>query len=377
MKNQRRLLLPALIFILVFSACHVEKEVQKQEVFEPALEAEQTTQVTTQDIEKYDLIEGIIAPKVYQLKFEETGTIKEYKVDIGDEVTKGQVLATLDDTEIQNRIKELTKQLETLKADYDYQIAYIEKTIAAYEVEMKGLYAKLEDKNNPLEREEYSAVCKELGIRDIAIQREELKRTQLIQTYELESGFINDQLKEAREKLNRLVLKAPCDGVVVARQSITMDNTVQKDYYYVAITQKDSYYVRVDYVTQTYADRMERIYGVRNGKEYELTYTPMDKEKYAELKNSGETLYTYFEINVPDEDVLYGEPMLIKMVTSSRQNVLAVPNHAISTDSKGKYVVKQTPEGKEKVYVELGLTDRLASEIKSGLQEGDVIYVQQ
>ncbi len=377
MKN--RAVIISLAAVLLFSACGNKQENEQVLLIEAeALETEQTVTVERGEVENYVLLQGYVAPKVHQMNFEETGTFGEYKVELGEEVTRGQVLAVMDDAQIKQEIEDLKSRLSDLTAEYEYNTAYIDKTIAAYEEEMKGYYAKLEDKRSPLSAEEYSAVCRELGIRDVAKQREELKKTQLSENYEFESAYLQRRLKEKTETLGRMEIKAPCDGVVIELLSpdVKYSRYVQPENYYVAIAEKDVYCVRCEYMAPTYLESLEKICGFRNGKEYALVGMEMDEKEYRARKNAGETLYTKFEISSPDEEIEYGDLMMVKLVVSSRKNVLVIPNITIDGDEAGKYVHRQTEEGKEKVYISIGISDTIITEVQSGLEEGEVVYVQ-
>lgn len=371
-----------LVFSFLFSACGSGSGEKKETaspvitVEENKLDAEQTVEVIRKDLEQTQYLEGYVAPKIHQLKFEEQGKFGEYKVSVGEEVTKGQVLATIYDGECRENIAALEKQFAELTADYQYECAYIDKTVQAYEKEMEGYYAKLKDEEHPLEGEEYSAVCLELGIRDVAKKREELKKTQLSQTYELHQSHLQEQLKKEKEKLAHMSIEAPCDGVVAALYDLGEESTTQQNYYYVAVAEKDVYYLRCEYMAASYLDSMAEVKGLCNGKEYDIVYVPADPKVYMEIKSNDDTPFTHFEITAPDGDIRYGDTMLVKLVKSRKENVLVIPEITIDGDISGKYVMKQTPEGKEKVYLSLGLSTSLEREVRSGLEEGDVIYVQ-
>ena len=68
------------------------------DVAQSAVVQEQMTEAFYGTIEVYDIYDAWVAPKVRQLKFATQGTFGEYKVSMGDTVTKGQVLATLNPT---------------------------------------------------------------------------------------------------------------------------------------------------------------------------------------------------------------------------------------------------------------------------------------
>lgn len=382
MKNRKRsvafVVSGSLLLTGLFSGCSQKQEAAPTilEVEQSALDADQTVEVRKGTLEKCEYLSGYVAPKIHQLSFEGEGQFKEYEVSLGDEVTKGQLLATLNDKECKETIKELERQLADMKATYEFQSAYIDKTVEAYEKEMEGYYEIIHDEENRPEGEEYTAVCYELGIRDVAKKREELHKTHLTQTYELESAHVQTLLAEEKAKLESYKLYAPCDGTVVALYQFmnTLDTQAGADY--VAIAEKDVYYLRCDYLSASYLDSVMELCGLRNGKEYEIVSVPQDPKVYREMKNCGDTIFTHFEITAPDEDIDYGDLMTLKLVTAREENALIIPKLTISSDITGKYVLRKTPEGKEKVYPSFGMENDLDRVVKDGLEEGDVIYVE-
>lgn len=376
MKNKNRML--CILFSIMLSGCGQTQEEAPvvMEVTKDALNEDQTVEVCRGTWENCIYLQGYVAPKIHQLSFGREGKFQEYLVALGDEVTKGQLLAVLNDEECQATIKELEQQLTDKKAEYEFQAAYIDKTIEAYDKEMEGYYEILHDEENGPEGEEYTEVCYELGIRDVAQKREELKKTHLMQTYTLESSHIQKLLSEEKEKLEDLRLYAPCDGTVVALYQFmnTLDTVPEKDY--VAIAEKDVYYLRCEYLTDSYLNSIMELCGIHNGKEYEIVNVAQDQKVYREMKNCGDDIFTHFEITEPDENIAYGDLMTVKLTMERKENVLFVPRLAIASDITGKYVFLQTPEGKEKVYPSFGVGNALNQIVNDGLKEGDVVYVQ-
>ena len=75
--------------------------------------------------------------------------------------------------------------------------------------------------------------------------------------------------------------------------------------------------------------------------------------------------------------VLTGMTASARLITSSRENVLLVPNRAIIADrQEGKYYVNRMEgEGMKRVEVTIGLRDDSHTEILSGLEEGDRLFI--
>ncbi|MEJ2347929.1 MAG: HlyD family efflux transporter periplasmic adaptor subunit [Patescibacteria group bacterium] len=92
---------------------------------------------------------------------------------------------------------------------------------------------------------------------------------------------------------------------------------------------------------------------------------------------AGEISTTYKVTVKPDSKVDSGKVRVgmtgdVRFVLSQKEDVLYVPPQFISTDKKGKYVLKNSP--KNKVYVEVGLEGEERTEIIGDIKEGDVLY---
>ena len=94
---------------------------------------------------------------------------------------------------------------------------------------------------------------------------------------------------------------------------------------------------------------------------------------------TGETSTSYeVEVSFPnsEKEAKYRMKMTgdIEFVTKMRKNILAIPDKYIKTEKGKKYVYKLVNGNKQKTVVTLGEEIDSSFEIKSGLQEGDIIY---
>ncbi|MCM1190145.1 MAG: hypothetical protein NC541_12715 [bacterium] len=335
---------------------------------------EQTTEVSYGAIEVCNLYEAWVAPRVRQLGFATQGSFGEYQVSIGDTVAKGQVLATLNPAPYLEAVQALEEQLEDLTSQYEYEAALNEKTVAASKIQMEEYYAQLEDEDKVWQEGEWTAVCRRIGELDRSVKRLELINSQVEETYLLEYSYLEEQLKAARKTYRQITITAPCDGTVIALYDMTGSDYTSDSMDYVAIAEKDVYCLRCEYISEGYL-KSAAVTGFRNGKQYELTYDPYDEDLLLQLRNSGETMYSNFLIAEPDGDISYGDMAVVKLVTSAKEHVLLIPEITVRSDVGGRYVYRKTESGREKVYVTKGISNGIDTEILSGLEEGDVIYV--
>jgi multidrug efflux pump subunit AcrA (membrane-fusion protein) len=88
-----------------------------------------------------------------------------------------------------------------------------------------------------------------------------------------------------------------------------------------------------------------------------------------------------FEVQItlisPDERLRPGMSASVAIVTGSAENVLVVPNAAITEDETGKTTVQVVREGDvnnpRTVEIETGLANDMYTEVKSGLSQGEVV----
>ena len=106
-----------LIFIvLLISGCSDQKPVEQEEVLRPVkvLKVEAPS-----NIKVYEFTAVVDASRKADLAFKIAGEITQIAVKEGDDVEEGQLLAKLDDTDIQIQLKEAQSSFDKAKADYD------------------------------------------------------------------------------------------------------------------------------------------------------------------------------------------------------------------------------------------------------------------
>lgn len=336
------------------------------------LQQQQTVTASLKDVKKREIYEGIISPYVEELSFTQDGIFLEYRVKLGDTVSKGDTLAVTDISAYQKQAKSLQKQIEDLTRKYLYEIATRDNSLKIYELELEETY-KLIDLTEYLQ-DNYTQLCIQAGNLVSSMDRLELEKKHLTENYDLELPYLQEQLRDCQNKLRGNVIKAPFDGTVVGLQPGVSGDRVDKETPMIALADTTRYLAVGTYVTSRDAERAERIYVFLNGEEYEAEYIPMDKKVYSALAAKNLTPYSSFEL-YPQEPLEFGHMVRIVVQQESRQQVLTVPGLAVQQEGVRKYCYRQGPDGREKVYLETGLYDGLNYEVLSGLQEGDEVYI--
>ena len=380
MLRKKGIALPACILFLALglSGCSEEEEqkavVQQVMVSDSnPLIAEQTIEVTYGEIIKRELYDGVVTPYTEELTFSQDGTFLEYEVAMGEEVTEGQILAKTDNTGIKEQIKVLEEQIAKLTAQYNYRLATLKNQEDVLKTEMEINYLYLEDESSMSPK--FTQICQTLGRQDKSLKSNQLEQKHLTEEYNLELPYLQSQLKELKKQVNGNDLKAPFAGTVVQLRSMAGGDKVNAETPYVAVADTSRYIVTADYARSNTIEKAERVYVFINGKEYEATYLPMDSTLYSKLLAAGGTVFSEYEIQA-DGSFDFGQAAKVVIVVESKKDVLRVPYTAVRQEASRRYCYVKHGEEREKVYIDTGLFDGMYYEVKSGLTEGDEVFIE-
>lgn len=313
-----------------------------------------------------DVYEGKILPYVEPLYFEVSGTLDELKAAQGDEVKEGQVLATLDPEQLNERIANLRSQINNLNTvgAFDDRVKNADIKIAQIQLEMLKKDGASEE----------ALRVKELDIQLLQTQLKQAREERSLQIQELER-----QIGNLSKGLTDLSLTAPFDGRIVYVDSMlqTYGNdhvSASEEVFYIA--DETRLRIETDYITERILESVERVYALIDGREYDLVYAPYDSAEFLEMVRSNQ-LKTRFTFADSTEELISGQKVYVILVKQSRENVLTIPTNALFEDS-GVYFVKKIVDGQQvRTEVSVGLVTDAKAEILSGLQEGDVVYVKE
>ena len=306
-----------------------------------------------------DIYEGKILPYVEPLSFEINGTLDALNAVQGDQVTEGQVLATLDPERLDGQIG----NLNTVGA-YDDRVKNADIKIAQIELKMLQESGASEE----------ACRVKELDAELLQTQLEQAQEERALQIQELER-----QISNLSQGLTDLELTAPFDGRIVYVNDMiqTYGNknvSASQDVFYIA--DESRLRIETEYISETVLNSVERVYALIDGKEYDLVYAPYDTAEFAEMVKFNK-LKTRFTFADSTEDVVSGKTVYIILVKESRENVLTIPTNALFEDN-GVYFVKKIVDGQQqRTDVTVGLVTDAEAEILTGLEEGDVVYVKE
>ena len=157
---------------------------------------------------------------------EVSGRIEEVLVDFNSEVKAGDVLARIDPTNFQSRVRQINSSIDSSLADIEVQKASIESA----QVNLANAEQQMVRQTGLFERDAISQAQMESAQRDVGVARANLKLAEArLKSAEAGVARLRAQLAEARADLARTTITSPIDGVVIDRK-VDPGQTVQASF---------------------------------------------------------------------------------------------------------------------------------------------------
>ncbi len=354
--------------------------------------------------EKGDLAKSVVATgkiepitKV-EIKSKASGIVKKLYVEAGDHVKQGQVLAELDREEIQANVRASEAQLSSSEANQ-----------RAAEAEFKRSEVDAEGPDIPMLKRAYQratnmakeGVVSQSNLDDaqkayeLALNKQNVARAVLtVNKAKMAQATADVQrqranLEQLREQLSYTTITAPIDGIVLSRDveigdavsSILVLGSSATLVMTLGDTQEVYVKGKVDEsdIGKVYLGQAARI-KVESFKDKTFTgkvtkISPMGVEK-----DNVTTFEVRVSINNPGGELKAAMTANAEIILEEHKNVLMVPEGAIIYDRDKKASVEvpdpKGKEGKNKVAVQVGISNGAKTEITAGLNEGQQVVLQ-
>jgi len=354
-----------LILLLVMSLAGCGEEpaaATNPTLLEPVGVKMDTAEVTYGEIYRVAYLEGQVIPFVQTLNFDAAGTLSAVNVKVGDTVRAGQVLATLNQSNIENALSKLNAEIEHEEKLAGFSDAKVQADIAIAEAELEILRRD-------------GGTAEELLVKSVKI--EQLK-TNLRQTKELRALSM-DELYAEREALQKQLgtqsLVAPFDGEVVyvnakAESGVKVDASMAM----FVIADNKRTYVDVDNITEEDVNTAHTLKARVLDQEVDLIHlTEVEHPELEEVFSAASGMLFTYEAEAP---LTTGEFAGIVLTSAYKEKVLSVPVNAVLRDQEGAYVYRIEDGLQVRCNVVTGNSSDAIIEIVEGLEEGDVVYVQ-
>lgn len=350
-------LLTVIAFVILLFSCNNDKSAKldklRQQQADIAkqikeLESEQTedspdttkfrfvsvTEIRKGNFDHYIRVQGKIDGDENASVFAEVpGTITERYADVGKKVTKGQVLAQIDDSQVRN-------QLQSLETQYRLASDLFEKQQRLWDQKIGSEVQYLQSRTN----------------------KESLER---------QISSLNDQIEKFK-------IRSPINGTV-EEVNVKVGGVVSPDPRLAAFRVVAFRNIKVTAeVSEAYSSK------VNVGATLLISFPDINREiegkvdfvsKYINPVNRTFTIESEIPPNI--ENLKANMVAVIRINDYHQKNAIQLPMNIIQTDLSGSYVYKVETSGQYKVTskqkVEVGNSYNGVAEIVSGLKEGDLV----
>ena len=335
---------------------------------------------------KVDATGEIFATELIDVGAQVSGQIKKLYVKLGDQVKKGDMIASIDSSTQQNSIDNKEAQLAIYKAQLES--AKVALNIAKTQFDRENaLFSK-----NATSKQEFESAKNTYGANSAKIKELE---AQIKQT--------NIELSTAKINLGYTKITAPRDGTVVSVQ-VEEGQTVNANQTTPTIVNiADLSHVKMkmqiaegDITKIKVGTPVEYSILSEPTKKFQTTVSSIDpglttlsdgsygsssssKSSYSSSSSSSSAVYYYAQSIVDNKDGILriGMTTQNELLIANVEDAIIVPSIGIKKDENGTFVYVLKDGKPVKTAVKTGIKDNLDTQIISGINEGDEIITSQ
>ncbi len=372
-KFTRYALIAAILLLLVFGARAAFFSAPPPPTFAVA-------EVSRADLEDSVLASGTIyAIERVSVGAQATGQLKSLKVELGDRVKKGQLVAEIDDLTQQNELRNAEAALQTRRAERAAKVATLKQAELAFKRQRQMLAADASS------REAY-----ETAEATLAVTRAE------IASLDAQIAQAEIQVDTAQVNLGYTRIVSPIDGMVVAvvtKEGQTV-NSIQSAPTIIKVAQVDTMTIKAQ-ISEADVTRVKPglpVYFTILGEpdeRYRATLRAVEpapdsiqKEDAASSLTSSSSTSTsaavyyngLFDVPNPDEKLRISMTAQVFIVLGEAKDAVVVPASALGKRGKdGRYEVRVVLDGNktETRQVRIGMNNNVQAQVLEGLEVGE------
>lgn len=304
-------------------------------------------------IESKLMLAGEVTPAFQvDVKSEVSGKVKQIHVVPGQRVAKGELLVTIDDTDLLNEKASVETEIEGARLAVERDRGNFERAKALYEQKL-------------ISKEVFANVEADFRIAENSLEKSERR------------------LQSVVDRLSKTRLLSPADGtildvmvnegqVVVAAASVNSGTTLML-FADVSRLLLDSHVNQVDAAQIRVGQQVQ----LRTGTQGEQPIAAAIEfiAPVATVKNNIKGFQVQAAISNADGRLKPGMSVSMEVPIDRADNVVTVPVSAIFKEDDGKVIYVRKGGQIEKRHVAVGLSDLSRAEIKSGIEEGEEILL--
>jgi HlyD family secretion protein len=355
-------------------------------------------------VEKGDLAKSVVATgKVtpitkVEVKSKASGIVKKLLVDYGDRVKKGQLLAQLDKIEIEAQVEQSKAGLEAAQASLQSSQADFERAKVDAEGPDVPLLKRAYERAVNMAKDgvvSTSALEDAQKNYELALNKQNVSKAQVTvlkaKIAQSQANVAQDQanLKQLEEQLSYTDIISPIDGIVLSRD-VQMGDAVSS---ILVLGSSATLVMTLGDTSEVYVKG--KVDESDIGKVYLGQRARIKVESFKDKTFDGKVTkispmgvekdnVTTFEVRVsiqnPGGELKAEMTANAEVILEEHKNVLQIPEGAILYDKDKKASVEipnpKGKEGKDKVAVNIGISNGAKTEVLSGLKEGDQVVLQ-
>jgi len=355
-------------------------------------------------VEKGDLAKSVVATgKVtpitkVEVKSKASGIVKKLLVDYGDRVKKGQLLAQLDKIEIEAQVEQSRAALEAAQANLKSSQADFERAKVDAEGPDVPLLKRAYDRATGMAKDgvvSASALDDAEKNYEMALNKQNVSKAQVTvlkaKIAQSQANVAQDQanLKQLEEQLSYTDIISPIDGIVLSRD-VQMGDAVSS---ILVLGSSATLVMTLGDTSEVYVKG--KVDESDIGKVYLGQRARIKVESFKDKTFDGKVTkispmgvekdnVTTFEVRVsiqnPGGELKAEMTANAEIILEEHKNVLQIPEGAILYDKDKKASVEipdpKGKEGKNKIAVNIGISNGAKTEVLSGLKEGDQVVLQ-
>lgn len=280
---------------------------------------------------------------------------------------------------LENSLSRMKEEYSKISEDLSFAKDDLEKAEVLYE---EGVISKLEydsyvsavsNLNSKLKTAELNLKDATVNFRDRQEQKSKEKSSleRQIKLLNLDIESLNNKIEDSKiySKIEGVVTEYPIEEY---RETLNGDRiTIHNASSYVLtalVSQQDAVFIKEGQKSMVTVDGMNTVY------EGVVSFV----SSIAVTDNSGSILPKVeikIRITNPDDNITFGYEGEAKIIIDSQDEVIIVKSESIKREGDKEFVYLLNNDSVKKAYVETGLTDGYLINIKSGINESDVVIV--
>ncbi len=384
---KKKLIAVVIVFVVVISAIAYYNFNNAS-----SLEIEGEKSYSYADVEKGDIsidimADGQIDIVIRDYKFEKTGVVESIDVSIGQEVTKGEKLATINTSEIENDLYDAKLNLENLLFTKEKNNDIYSKNILNYNYELNQLKINCEVLESdyedmkklvdifPLNEIEDSKRNYEFAINDYENYKIVNKPVSNEKADLLDIEKAKNTVEKFEIDLKNSTIYALSNGTVIDINVVVGENVATSDVI-LEVEDEEKIYVttnlqEIDILSIVNNQKAYIELEAMIGKQFEARVVNIDRNPI--IDSNGIVNYQVtLELIENDKDIMDGMTVSSTFIIVEKLDVIKIPNKAVKKVGSSQIVNVMTGENTaEERIVTTGLTDGRNVEIFDGLSVGE------